>query len=163
MRGWNARAVGPGSFLDPLTLDPNNRNFFYQTGDLKMEFNFEYRFPLVKVIYPVYGAAFVDIGNVWSLGFTPNDERDDQGALFSLKQTRNEANEIVDDVFYKEMAVSAGFGIRWDFSYFVFRLDLGTPIKNNFRNANRSNTYFVDFSKWQFRDVIWNLGLGYPF
>lgn len=162
IRGWSARGLGPGLYVDPITLDNKKRNLFYQTGDFKLEFNLEYRFHLLRFVglFDVKGAFFVDGGNIWSLGF---NEEERQGALLKWKREFNEDGEIINDNFFKEMGVSAGFGTRWDFTYVTVRLDLGTPIKNNFPDPTRNNSYWVDFSNWSFGEVIFNLGLGYPF
>jgi outer membrane protein insertion porin family len=161
LRGWNARAIGPGSFLDPLTLDQNSRNLFYQTGDFKIETNFEYRFPIVDFFGKINGAFFIDAGNIWSLGVINEEER--PGSTLVLQRTTNEDGVITNDLFLKEFAISGGVGMRWDLTYFIFRLDLGTPIKNNYPDFDRGNSYWVDFSKWNFSNVVWNIGLGYPF
>jgi hypothetical protein len=160
IRGWYARALGPGLYRDPLTDDPKNRNLFYQSGDLKIEFNLEYRFLLMRPfgLFNLFGATYLDIGNVWTVEKDPNRP----GAEFSLTRSTQEG-KITSDVFLNEMAMGTGFGTRWDFTYFVFRLDFGVPLKNNFPDPARNNSYWYDFSKWQLRDVVLNLGLGYPF
>ena len=161
LRGWNARAIGPGGYLDPLSLDPSSRNLFYQTGDIKMEMNLEYRFPIVDFFGKINGAAFIDAGNVWSLGLI--DESARPGSTLALKRTTDETGRITNDLFLREVAVSGGLGIRWDLTYFIFRLDVGTPLKNNYADFDRNNSYLVDFSEWNFRSLVWNIGLGYPF
>ena len=52
LRGWQARGVGPGlsEYIDFFTIPS-------QTGDLKLEANVEYRFPL---FWKLNGAAFLD-------------------------------------------------------------------------------------------------------
>ncbi len=160
IRGWYARALGPGLYRDPLTDDPKNRNLFYQSGDMKIEFNLEYRFLLLRPfgLFNLYGATYLDIGNIWTVKKDPNRP----GAEFSLSRTTQEG-QITSDLFLREMAIGTGFGTRWDFTYFVFRLDFGTPLKNNYPDPNRNNTYWYDYSKWQLRDIVLNIGLGYPF
>ena len=65
MRGWQARAVGPGfSVMNDAFIIPS------QTGDMKLEANLEYRF---KVFWKLEGALFTDIGNVWNLKEIPSD------------------------------------------------------------------------------------------
>jgi len=57
MRGWQARALGPGSAkLDQSFQIPS------QTGDFKLEFDSEYRF---KMFWKIEGALFAEVGNVW--------------------------------------------------------------------------------------------------
>ena len=65
MRGWQARAVGPGfSVMNDAFIIPS------QTGDMKLEANLEYRF---KVFWKLEGALFTDVGNVWNLLEMPKD------------------------------------------------------------------------------------------
>jgi outer membrane protein assembly factor BamA len=101
IRAWPVRTLGPGSFR----FDPNT--FPNQTGDIKLEANSEYRFAMIGNFE---GAFFLDMGNIWSL----KDNR--SGAEFKLNQ------------FYKEIAVGTGFGIRYDFSYVILRVDLGIKL-----------------------------------
>ncbi len=97
IRAWPIRTLGPGSYRS----DPNE--FPNQSGDIKLEANAEYRF---KMIGPLEGALFFDLGNIWSR----KDNR--EGAEFSLNR------------FYKEIALGSGAGVRYDFSYVILRLDL---------------------------------------
>lgn len=64
MRGWQARALGPG-------LEPMNETFSIpsQTGDMKFEADLEYR---TNFFWKVDGAAFVEVGNVWNLQYDNN-------------------------------------------------------------------------------------------
>ncbi|RMF32218.1 MAG: hypothetical protein D6765_00640 [Bacteroidetes bacterium] len=165
IRGWWARELGPGRYVDPITQDRRNRNLFYQTGDFKLEFNFEYRFPLIRPfnLFDTHGALFLDAGNVWSLGFSPDEEINRPGSLLSWKRTYDENGEILNDNLFLEMGLSAGFGLRMDFTYVIIRLDVATPVKNNFPDPARNNSYWVDWEKWSPQRLRWNLGLGYPF
>ena len=101
IRAWPVRTLGPGSFK----ANPND--FPNQTGDIKLEANAEYRFAIISEFE---GAFFLDMGNIWSL----KDNR--PGTEFKLNQ------------FYKEIAVGTGFGIRYDFSYVILRVDLGLKL-----------------------------------
>ncbi|HZH35632.1 MAG TPA: BamA/TamA family outer membrane protein, partial [Flavisolibacter sp.] len=105
IRAFRSRTVGPGSYLPT----PVSGFIPDQTGDLKLEFNTEYR-PLISG--PLYGAVFVDAGNIW----LANNNPDKPGATFSGD-------------FLKELAVGAGVGIRLDIQLFVLRLDLAFPIR----------------------------------
>ena len=72
IRAWVQRGLGPGGFVDSLAynvnnrfrLDRDNRLRLYQQGDLKMEFNFEYRFNLY---WRLDAALFLDAGNTWTV------------------------------------------------------------------------------------------------
>jgi outer membrane protein assembly factor BamA len=150
VRGWYARGIGPGSYFDDTTTDINLRNSFYQTGDLKLEWNVEYRFHMFRPLnlFDFNGAFFIDGGNVWTIDADENGER--LGSKFQIENT------------FKEMAVSVGTGFRFDFTYFIFRVDFGKLIKNNYPDPLRNNSYWVDDLRlW--KGAAWHLGLGYPF
>lgn len=166
IRGWYARELGPGSYDDPNP--PSSRNLYYQAADLKFEFNLEYRFFLSRPLglFDLHSAFFVDGGNIWTFGEDVNRP----GSEFSFKKVKvEETGEIKTDFFVREMALSAGLGLRFDFTYFIFRVDLGTPIRNNYPDPKRNNSYWFDRSNWRLRDVlkfnntVLNIGLGYPF
>jgi len=133
MRAWPARQLGPGSFKDSLST--------YQYGDLKLEMNLEYRF---KLFWMVEGALFADAGNIWSLA----------------KNDTITARKFDISRFPKEIALGGGFGLRLDFSFFVFRFDFG------FKFYDPS---ISDKSRWigmdAFKKDQWtfNFGIGYPF
>ncbi|MDR3127091.1 MAG: BamA/TamA family outer membrane protein [Tannerellaceae bacterium] len=104
LRGWSVRELGPGSM--PLGGIPRNTRFALQVGDIRLDMNVEYRTWLYR---RVQLAAFVDAGNVWTI--RPYD--DQPGGDFSFSR------------FYKEIAVSYGLGLRFDFNYFLLRFDTG--------------------------------------
>ena len=138
IRAWQVRSLGPGSFYEPI-----DRSFPNRTADIKLETNLEYRFELFWLIE---GALFLDAGNIWAID--DNDKR--EGALFKF------------DTFYNEIAVGTGVGLRFNFSFFVFRLDMGLKLRDPAEPAdrrwiplNRSFTYADD--------VAFNIGIGYPF
>lgn len=107
MRGWGYRGLGPGSYQ-------HGTDTIY-TGDIKMEFNVEYRGTIYRTIK--YG-LFVDVGNIW----LSRKQEDMPGAEFSIKR------------FYKELAVDVGVGLRIDFDFFVIRLDWAVPIYDPMRS-----------------------------
>jgi outer membrane translocation and assembly module TamA len=160
LRGWYARGLGPGSFVEDLTLDTRNRNRFYQAADFKIEFNLEYRTFLLRPFgfFNLHGAVFIDGGNIWTLKY---DELR-RGSQFSFKTVTDDVG-IVKNNFVNTIAVSGGVGLRWDVSYFTLRTDFGTPLKNNYPDPKRNDTYFADFKNWGINDIVWSLSLGYPF
>jgi len=109
LRAWQSRELGPGAH-NATILNPVANQLFYQAGDLKLEFNAEYRFDL---IWYVEGAFFIDAGNVWTLKTDPNRE-----------------NTKFTSSFLDQFAIGAGWGVRWDFTYFVLRLDFGYKVRN---------------------------------
>jgi len=137
IRAWQVRNLGPGSYKE---LSPG----YYpnQTADIKLEANLEYRF---KMFWLLEGALFLDAGNIWSI--TRDDDR--EGALFEW------------DKFYKDIAIGTGFGARFDFSFFIFRLDLG--VKALDPAADEGNKWIPGSRKLTRDDITLNLGIGYPF
>jgi len=95
------------------------------------------------------GAVFIDAGNVWLL-----KEDRQLGGAFQWKQ------------FYKEIAIGTGFGMRLDFDYFVIRLDSAFAIRKPYQEEGFQWTFnrlaFLD-KDWRKGNVVWNLGIGYPF
>ena len=134
MRGWPIRSLGPGTFKS-TTSNYNN------VGDLIIEGNLEYRYTIYRSLL---GALFLDAGNVWLLH---------ENAVFP-------GGEFKSSQFLKQMAIDAGLGFRYDFSFFIFRIDGAVKVKNP---ANPNNQNWTDFSKMHLADVIWNFGIGYPF
>ena len=59
LRAFAIRSIGPGTY-DGSGL--SDTGLFEQTGNIKLEANLEYRFPLFSFFK---GAVFTDVGNVW--------------------------------------------------------------------------------------------------
>lgn len=106
MRAWQIRELGPGSHSEVVQ---DNLPFFQQ-GDIKLELNAEYRFDMFWLLE---GALFVDAGNVWT-------RKTDSNRLGSKFGSR----------FYEQMAIGMGWGLRFDFSYFIIRFDFGYKLRN---------------------------------
>ncbi len=130
MRAWIYRGLGPGGFSNPgVNVD--------QMGDIVLESNLEYRFP----IYDFFkGAFFVDAGNVWLMNANENFPE----AEFRL------------NTFYKQIALDAGVGLRLDFKFFIFRVDFAWRLRD---------PSMPEGDKWVAQKGIWfwNFGIGYPF
>lgn len=141
LRGWDQKELGPGSYSE-LIIEPTGQTFF-QTGDIKLEVNLEYRF---DIIYVLEGAFFIDAGNVWALN--ADDERD--GAAISSK-------------FLDEIAVSAGYGFRFDFTYFNIRFDFGYKLRNPFTFINTDRHWYNwdEIKKQKFGNF--QVAVNYPF
>jgi outer membrane protein insertion porin family len=145
LRAFGLRRIGPGSFI-PVDPEDNNNQFIDQTGDIKIEANVEYRFPILGYFK---GAFFVDAGNVWLFdrGIKPE-------GIFKF------------DKFYKQIAVGTGFGLRLDLDFFLLRLDVAFPIRNIKDNGQFAWVLDdIDFlsSAWRDENIVLNLGIGYPF
>lgn len=106
VRAFPIRSLGPGNYKPE---GQGNKSYFDQAGDIRLEANIEYRFPIVSV---VKGAFFADAGNVWLKN--KNDAL--PGGQFS-------------EEFYKQLGIGAGFGLRFDIQGFVLRFDLAAPLK----------------------------------
>ena len=132
LRAWQARSVGPGySQRDTTFTIPN------QTGDMRLEANLEYRFPL---FWNFEGALFADVGNVWNI------KHGSKESLFKF------------DSFYRHLAADWGLGLRLDLEFVLLRLDMGMKIydpsaKSWYGPGNwlKKGNYGVQF------------GVGYPF
>jgi hypothetical protein len=141
IRGWRLRSLGPGSHRDTssITAYPNN------TGDIKLEANIEYRF---KLIGRMDGALFMDAGNVWDT----HKDKDREGADFSF------------DRFYREIALSGGAGLRFDFNYFILRADVGMKLHDPAGNGRWVFSPKPDGGKRVSReDFCLSIGIDYPF
>lgn len=129
-RAWNPFRLGPGS-----TGGVNDFN----EANMKLAVSAEFRFQLVGNLK---GALFVDAGNIWNV----LDNTEDRKAQFTgLKDLEN-------------IAIGSGFGMRYDFGLFVFRLDLGFKTYNPANEMNRR--WLMDFGIG--RSVL-NFGINYPF
>lgn len=180
MRAWAPRGLGPGGYVDTLSLENtfNSNLRLYQTGDLQLELNFEYRFNLFSFFR---GAVFADIGNVWLL----DQDRERPGAQFLLRKsirTNSRGESYLHQPFYRQLAVAAGTGIRIDLSYFIFRLDAAIPLRFNYPQDGFGRPIFEDpmdrderdfpesaywrrfsIEEFELQDITFQLGLGYPF
>ena len=134
VRAWSIYNLGPGGYPEAGALR------FDKYGDIQLEANVEYRFP----IYRYWKAAlFVDAGNVWFL------QENEQFPLGDFSPSR----------FHKEIAIGAGTGLRVDFNFFILRLDAAFPLRDPAQpEGERWMKVWPSFSNWNF-----NLGIGYPF
>lgn len=105
VRAFRIRSLGPGTYQP----EAGNSSFFDQAGDIRLEANIEYRFPIFSYLK---GAVFYDAGNVWLL----NENEALPGGRFSAN-------------FLDEVAMGAGVGLRIDFQGFVLRFDFAAPLK----------------------------------
>jgi outer membrane protein assembly factor BamA len=135
IRAWQVRTLGPGSYKEESKY-PNSM------GDIKLEANIEYRFALIWLIE---GALFVDAGNIWAI----NKDDSRGGAFFKTNQ------------FYKDIAIGTGFGMRFDFSFFIFRLDIGLKARDPANPAGEK--WIPGNQKINSEHINLNIGIGYPF
>jgi outer membrane protein insertion porin family len=168
MRGWPIRGIGRGS--QPLAAYGNNK-FNDRTGDIQLEGNFEFRHDLLQIIpnsVILKGAFFVDAGNIWNLrNSKPGGGTD--SAQFNFKN------------LWKELGVSAGYGFRFDFNYFLVRFDFGFRFKrpelsyvndgwkipalsfNDVLQKVFTKGKNEEFRKWRYENFNFTIGINYPF
>jgi outer membrane protein insertion porin family len=132
LRSFVARSLGPGSEVPP-------EGYNDLTGDIRLEGNLEYRFQLSGSLK---GALFVDAGNVW---------------LFNEDPSRPDAN-FTFDTFLDEIAISSGWGLRWDFNFIVLRVDFAYTLRSPY--LPEGERWVGGFNFW--RPAI-NIAIGYPF
>lgn len=130
IRAWTAYNLGPGSSLS--TNEFNEAN-------LKITLSAEQRFNLLGRFN---GAVFVDAGNIWNVFDNVEDEAATFDGFSSLK----------------DIAVGSGFGIRYDFSFFVLRGDIGFKTYDPSRTLG--DRWFKDYN---FGNAVYNIGVNYPF
>lgn len=144
LRGFSPRNLGPGS-----TLTNAYQQLYYPQvgGDYKLEMNTELRFPLFGTHFK--SAVFIDAGNIWT--------RD--SILYSP------TGQFTKD-FAKQIAADAGIGLRYDASILIIRLDMAFPLaKPWLPEGERWVVSKIDFGNgsWRSANLVFNIGIGYPF
>ena len=129
-RAWFPYSLGPGRTDD--VNDFNEANF-------KIAANLEYRFPVAGNFK---GALFADAGNIWNLW----DNVENPDATF------NGWSSLAD------IALGSGFGLRYDFTYFVFRVDVGFKTYNPAEEPSKRW-----FREYNFANSVVQIGINYPF
>ena len=137
MRGWAARTLGPGS----VTITEDQRIYPSQVGNMKIEANLEFRFPIWSMFN---GALFFDAGNVFMIG--QKDREYAEGSVFHFND------------FYKNIGFNTGLGIRLDISFAVLRFDWGIRFYDP--NQPLGERWIHNF-RWG--NTALNFGVGYPF
>ncbi len=136
VRAFSVRSIGPGRH------HPRESQYSYvdQAGDMKLEANVEYRFPIVGKLY---GAAFLDAGNVWLLRRTEGME----DGQFSLRHLG------------RDIALGTGAGLRYDLDFLVIRFDVGVGLHAPYDTGRKGYYNLTRFS----RSLGYHLAIGYPF
>ena len=131
MRGWQARTLGPGhEALSSFFVLPS------QTGNLKLEADMEYRFPL---FWKLEGALFAEAGNVWEMGQEDELRRLSVGSI----------------------AGDWGLGVRVNLDFILLRIDAGFRVHDPARSAGDR---WVGPAGWfRERASAIHFGVGYPF
>ena len=129
-RAWEVYRLGPGSSFSGNEF--NEANF-------KLALNMEYRFDLFGSFK---GALFTDVGNIWNLFDDVTDPKRRFDGFTDLS----------------ELAVGSGFGLRYDFGLFIFRLDTGFKTHNP--AVEKSKRWL---SELQLKKANITIGINYPF
>lgn len=128
-RAWEAYSLGPG-----VSGGVNEFN----EANMKIALNAEYRY---NIFGDLKGALFIDAGNIWNV----LDNVEDEAFRFdSLKDLR-------------ELSVGSGTGLRYDFSFFLLRLDVGFKTYEPYLNDKKW------FANYNFKNAVYNVGINYPF
>ena len=112
IRAWKPRRLGPGS-------RNTDSNLIEQPGSVLIESSLEYRFKILKFLGDINGAYFIDAGNIWGIN-------DINSPLSNFKLNS----------FLEQIAIGTGGGLRWDFNYFILRLDMATKVVNPAKPKN---------------------------
>lgn len=131
LRAWKIYDLGPGSTKSGLE---------FNVGNLKFINTLEYRFNLVNSIN---GALFVDAGNIWDISNTSITEPEAKFNGFSS---------------LKDIAVGSGFGLRYDLSFILLRLDLGFKTYEPY--LQKGDKWFKNYNMGH---AVYNFGISYPF
>ena len=148
MRGWQARALGPGY--------QSGKNFFTipsQTGDYKFEADMEYRFSL---FWKLEGATFLEAGNVWmydNTTFNVYDMGEDSG----LRVAYYKSGESM----LGSIASDWGLGLRVNLDFILLRLDAGFKL---YEPSRLPGNRWLGPAQWFKKDgFAIHFGVGYPF
>ncbi|WP_319800274.1 BamA/TamA family outer membrane protein [Flavobacterium sp. N3904] len=129
-RAWQPYSLGPGS--SSFSNDFNEAN-------MKIALSAEFRF---QIVGRWNGALFADAGNIWNV----YDDVTYEPAKFTSLSDLG------------EIALGTGFGIRYDLSFFVVRVDMG------FKTYNPANEIGQRwFTQYNFANSVFNFGINYPF
>ena len=152
VRAYTVRGIGPGSF--PGTGSRKN-DYLMRNGTLKLVMNLEWR---QRLFGSLYGAIFLDAGNVWSLEHLKSADNASDEELAALATADSQMHFDFKDLF-SELAVATGVGIRYDLDFLIIRLDWGVGLHVPYETS-RSGFFNVD----KFKDhQTWHFSIGYPF
>lgn len=149
LRGWGVREVGPGSYK---AYGKDVDNFYFHSGDMKLDLNVEFR---SKLFWVIELGAFLDAGNIW----TVHEYEGQEGGQFKINS------------FYKQIAASWGLGLRLDFDFVLLRLDCGWKIYDPAGTAIHPETGEIfRTEKWPVKypykfgeNAAFHIAVGYPF
>ena len=138
VRAFRIRSLGPGTYSAEADEDNNSSTYFDQTGNIRLEANVEYRFPIFSFFK---GAIFADAGNVWNSKSNPS--------------FNNEEDKFTSD-FINQLGMGTGIGLHIDVQGFVIRFDLAAPFHD---------PSLLEGQRWDFKidEPVLNFAIGYSF
>jgi len=136
VRAWTVRELGPGCYQSG-----DSTTFFNQSGDIKLDVNFEYR---TRFFWKLEAAAFIDAGNIWTI----KEYEGQEGGQFLFSE------------FYKQIAVGYGLGLRLDMNFFLVRFDAGWKV---YDPARRGRDAWAVLHPNLTDNWAWHIAVGYPF
>ncbi len=142
IRAFTIRSIGPGRF-NPASNSTSS--YIDETGDIKLEANIEYRFRILSNFLGgnLNGALFLDAGNVWLM----REDEARPGAQFTLSH------------FFDSIATGTGFGIRYDLSFLILRLDFGIALHVPYETGKKGYYNITNFGD----GLGIHFAIGYPF
>lgn len=155
-RGWRSRSLGPGGYK--YYLDSNRT--VTQIGDMRLGGSVEFRFSMGEMFK---GALFMDAGNIWT-----------------FKEDVNRPGSQISGNWYREIALSAGAGLRLDLDFFVLRFDFGWPLTEPSMPKGEKWIFNKDRTKYDLEidsyyptghqavipkpfSFVYHFGIGFPF
>jgi outer membrane protein assembly factor BamA len=153
VRAFQIRSLGPGSFGAD---QDGTASFFDQSGNLRLEGNLEYRFPIWSYLK---GAFFADAGNVWLTGEMEIPENEPPESREFHEQLLAEGQFGSD--WIRELGIGLGFGLRIDIQSFVIRLDLASPLQIPYLPEGERTR--IPFFEGGSNNLVFNFAIGYPF
>jgi outer membrane protein assembly factor BamA len=129
-RGWLSYSLGPGSSKE--TNDFNEAN-------MKIALSAEFRF---KLFGSLNSALFSDLGNIWNV---LDSEKDEKKIFTGIKSLES-------------LALGTGIGFRYDFKFFLIRLDIGFKTYNP--ASDKGKRWFKEYN-WS--ESVIHFGINYPF
>ena len=158
VRAFPVRSLGPGAFQGI----PGDKQFSYlmQNGDSKLVLNLEYRRQLFGNLY---GALFLDAGNVWKASewaINESEAQDDETLDFIRSWNSFFSNTSFHAKrFLKQLATGTGIGLRYDLDFLVLRVDWGFGLHLPY-DTGKSGYFNIP----RFKDMhTLHIAIGYPF
>jgi outer membrane protein assembly factor BamA len=157
IRAFTVRAIGPGRF--PGT-GSRQMSYLLQNGNTKLVLNLEYR---RRLFGSLYGAIFLDAGNVWSSSDLSLDEN--TAATTAEKAAAHDWNDGLGEThfdlsrLFDQLATGTGIGLRYDLDFLVLRIDWGFGLHVPYKTT-KSGYFNIE----RFKDMhTLHLAIGYPF